>query len=305
MNVSNGQLMVDLQNVSMTYQGYTPVTLRNHSPVLKNIDLQLKTGSVTGLLGRNGSGKSTLIKIVLGLLKPNEGTVHLFEKPVMNLNAELRKRIGYVAQSEVPFSWMTFSDALNMVSSFYPNWDHELTKHYTQDWGLNKAMYIEDMSDGEKQKVAIILAIGHRPDLLILDEPVASLDPAARRQFIQALVELNDHLNKTILFSTHIISDVERIATEVAILHKTGITFHGNVDDLKESCARLYLAGSSLPAELIEPDISNYQLNGSRATAFARNWNEARSTDLSRKTGWEVVTEPLALEEVFLEFTDV
>lgn len=122
------------------------------------------------------------------------------------------------------------------------------------------------MSGGQKQKAAISLAIGHQPDLLVLDEPVASLDPAARRKFIQTLVELNEDLNKTILFSTHIISDVEPIATEVAIMHKAGIAFHGNVDDLKESCARLYLAGPSLPPELIEPGISNYQLTGTRAT---------------------------------------
>ncbi len=271
--------------------------------VLDGISLALEPGSVTGLLGRNGSGKTTLMRIALGLMRPNAGMVTLFGAPAWDAPADVRCRIGYVPQTEVPYSWLRVKDCLTLVGSFYPNWDHKLVKRYVNDWDIDGTAFIQDLSTGQKQKVAILIAIGHRPDLLILDEPVASLDPNARRQFLRALVELNEDLAHTILFSIHITSDLERVAARLAILSAGKLAFEGELDELKEQCQRLHFNGGTLPETLAEPGISNYEMKGNRATAFARNVTLEQRNSLAKLLGTEIVAEHLPLEELFLEIT--
>lgn len=276
---------------------------RHGQPVLNGVELNLASGTVTGLLGRNGAGKTTLMQIALGLMKPNEGEATLFGSPALEAPAEVRQRVGYVAQGDLPFSWLRVSDCLTLIGSFYEDWDRQLVTRYANEWDVDPTAYIQDLSKGQRQKVAILMAIGHRPDLLILDEPVASLDPGARRQFLKALVELNADLNRTILFSTHITSDLERVAADVAVLHHGRIAFHGELDTLKERCRRLYFNGSPLPEVIEEAGVDHYEQAGGRATAFARDWRPERTEALSRSLGVRVVDEPLPLEELFLELT--
>ena len=147
------------------------------------------------------------------------------------------------------------------------------------------------------------MAIGHRPDLLILDEPVASLDPIARRQFLRALVEFNADLNRTILFSTHITSDLERVAADAAVLHSGKIRYHGDLDSLKEGCQRLHLTGKCLPEDLAAHQIINYRQDGSHATAFVQDWNEKRLAKLKQSMAIDVVAASLPLDELFMELT--
>ena len=138
----------------------------------------------------------------------------------------------------------------------------------------------------------------------MLDEPVASLDPGARRQFLKALVELNQDLDRTILFSTHITSDIERVVADVAVLHEGKLRYRGELDELKEKCQRLYFSGSALPDEIGENDVQNYQRNGDRARALARDWSAERTRALSITLGVKVTAATLPLEELFLELTD-
>ena len=284
-----------INNLSMTFEG--------SQPVLDQVNFELAPGSVTGLLGKNGAGKTTLMRIALGLLSPDAGDIRLFDTPAWTSPASIRKRIGYVPQAEVGFAGMRVSDALTLVSSFYDTWDDTLINRYLTEWELDSSAYIQNLSKGQQQKVAILMAIGHHPDLLILDEPVASLDPGGRRQFLQALVEMNERENQTILFSTHITSDLERVAAEVAVIHGAKLQFHGELDALKEGCQRLHFEGESLPAELSEPGISNYVLHGTRAHAFATEWSSHRAETLASSLGARVTAQPLPLEELFLEMT--
>lgn len=291
----NEQRHLQLQNINLAFNP--------GAPLLEDINLALKPGSVTGLLGRNGAGKTTLLRIALGLLKPDGGQASLFGESAWSASAKTRRRIGYVAQDDTPFSWMRVSDSLNLVGSFYADWDAAMVDRYIDEWELDRRARILNLSSGQRQKVAILMAMGHRPDLLVLDEPVASLDPGARRQFLQALVELNQELDRTILFSTHITSDLERVAADVAILRRGSLAYQGELDNLTENYQRLFLHGDSLPAVLKETDVSNYQCSGDRATAFGRNWHGERSAALAAKLGASVRAESLPLEELFLELT--
>lgn len=278
-------------------------TFGHARPVLDGVDLVLEPGSVTGLLGRNGAGKTTLMQIALGLGTCDAGESRLFGEPAREASSQVRQRIGYVAQSELPFSWLRVEDCLTLVGSFYEKWDDKLIRRYVHEWDLNPSDYIQDLSAGQRQKVAILCAIGHRPDLLVLDEPVASLDPNARRQFLKALVELNAALDHTILFSTHITSDLERVAADVAVLHSGSITFRGEMDTLKERCQRLYFSGGTIPEAVSEAGVERYVPAGQSATAFARDWDRQKTAALEHRLGLKVTAEQLPLEELFLELT--
>lgn len=181
--------------------------------VLRDVDWSIAAGTVVGLLGTNGSGKTTLIQCLLGLLRADSGSVMIDGNDAWDLSAGVKARIGYVDQRPKFYPWMNGSDLLKYVGSMYPHWNADLCATYAKQWDVPLAKPFGKLSPGEQQKIAILTALGNEPDLLILDEPVSSLDPLARRAFLRSLLEIARDENRTILFSTHITSDVERVAT--------------------------------------------------------------------------------------------
>jgi ABC-2 type transport system ATP-binding protein len=202
--------------------------------VLTGLDLSVPPGSVVGLLGTNGSGKTTLIKCALGLIRPQGGRAHLLGEDSWTLSAEAKSRIGYVPQVINLYPWMKVRHLIDYTAAFYANWNHGLVARLIKEWDVPQDDRIGPLSVGQLQKVAILLALGHEPELLILDEPAASLDPLARRQFLQMIIELAEPGKRTVLFSTHITSDLERVADSVAILKSGRIAWQGLLEDLKE-----------------------------------------------------------------------
>jgi ABC-2 type transport system ATP-binding protein len=202
--------------------------------VLTGLDLSIDAGSVVGLLGTNGSGKTTLIKCALGLIRTQAGTARLLGEDAWNLSAAAKARIGYVPQVVRFYPWMKVRHLIDYTAAFYPNWNHELAAKLIEEWSIPPDDRVGPLSVGQLQKLAILLAVGHEPDLLILDEPAASLDPLARRQFLQMIIDMAEPGRRTVLFSTHITSDLERVADRVAILKSGKIVWHGLLDDLKE-----------------------------------------------------------------------
>jgi ABC-2 type transport system ATP-binding protein len=202
--------------------------------VLTGLNLSVQRGSVLGLLGTNGSGKTTLIKCALGLIRPQSGEARLLGEPAWTLSAEAKSRIGYVPQVINLYPWMKVCQLIDYTAAFYPNWNPDLVARLIKDLAIPTEDLVGPLSVGQLQKVAILLALGHEPDLLILDEPAASLDPLARRQFLQTIIDLAEPGKRTVLFSTHITSDLERVADQVAILKSGHIAWHGLLDDLKE-----------------------------------------------------------------------
>jgi ABC-2 type transport system ATP-binding protein len=150
------------------------------------------------------------------------------------LSAEAKSRIGYVPQVINMYQWMKVHQLIDYTAAFYSNWNHALIDRLIKDLDIPSEDRIGFLSVGQLQKVAILLALGHEPDLLILDEPAASLDPLARRRFLQMIIDLAEPGKRTVLFSTHITSDLERVADQVAILKSGRIAWHGLIDELKE-----------------------------------------------------------------------
>jgi ABC-2 type transport system ATP-binding protein len=274
-------------------------------PVLRGVDLAIEPGTVLGLLGQNGSGKSTLIKCSLGLLRPTGGSVTVLGDDAWNLSADVKARLGYVPQEAVSYPWMRVQQVIAYTAAFYPRWNQPLVDDLCRRWRLPLEDRVGPLSVGQLQTLAIVLALGHEPELLILDEPVASLDPTARREFLRTLLEIIDDPRRTILFSTHITSDLERVASRVAILKDGRIAFHGELGELKDRVKRLRIAADrDLPHSFAVPGALRCDVSGSVATVSVGDFDERLVADMRDAWHADVSVHDLNLEEIFVEMHD-
>ena len=202
--------------------------------VLNGLDWQLLPGQVVGLLGRNGAGKTTLLEALLGLREPQAGRVTLFGQDVQALDDAARARIGYVPQHSDLFEGFTAAQLLAYFRSFYPRWNEARVEGLLSRWDIPRDKVVRKLSGGQQQRLSIIRALAHEPDLLVLDEPVASLDPVGRRDFLRQLVEQVLDRGTTVVFSTHILSDLERVAFNLAFLSGGRISVQAPLDELLE-----------------------------------------------------------------------
>jgi len=273
--------------------------------VLDRVDLEVPRGQVIGLLGLNGSGKSTLIKCLLGLLKADEGSATVLGTDAWQLADREKARIGYVPQEATLYPWLTVRQTVAYVSSFYSRWDRAWGDELLRRWDLPLGHRVGPLSVGQKQKLALVLALGHRPDLLILDEPVASLDPVARRWFLETVLETAADGAGTVLFSTHITSDLERVASHVALLREGKVTFHDEIDVLKDRVKRLRIeAQADLPADLHLPGTLRQEVRGRQALVTIDGVDAALVAEVRERFAAEVIVDNLNLEEIFLELHD-
>jgi ABC-2 type transport system ATP-binding protein len=270
--------------------------------VLDGLDWALLPGQVVGLLGRNGAGKTTLLESLLGLRELDAGAVQLFGQPVAALDDSLRARIGYVPQQSDLFEWMTPAQMLGYFKSFYPRWNDAKVEGLLSKWEIARDKPIGKLSGGQQQRLAIVRALAHEPDLLVLDEPVASLDPAGRRDFLRELVDQVLNRGTTVVFSTHILSDLERVAFNVAFLSAGRIALQAPLDELLETTRRL--AG---PAAAVQALASAQRMTVLRSTALDSGRQQALvrlAADAPAPVGaGGVAVEPVTLEDLFMGLT--
>jgi ABC-2 type transport system ATP-binding protein len=227
--------------------------------VLQGISAEVHRGDVVGILGLNGAGKTTLIETALGFALPDEGAVKLFGQSSSAIqNEAIKHRVGFVPQQDELLETLKGSEFLALIARFYRNWNHDLIARLARDWDVPLAKPARKLSVGQRQKLSILAALGHEPDLIVLDEPVASLDPLARRAFLQELIDIVTDGDRTILFSTHIVSDLERIANRVWILKDGELVVDEALDNLKESMIAVRQASSGVQpaAARIDPGMS-------------------------------------------------
>src|SRR5699024_2266180 len=181
---------------------------------LQDIHLQLAPGSVLGLIGRNGAGKSTLIRALLGLLEPLAGQAFVLGEPALQLTDASKSRHSYVPQQPDALTWLTAKEMFRFLGRCYPRWDAPLAKAMLERWQRPPQRKLAKLSPGERQRVDLIRALASQPDLLVLDEPAAALDPVARRELLREIALRAGESGTTVLFSTHIVSDLERVASD-------------------------------------------------------------------------------------------
>ena len=274
----------------------------NGKPVLADVSFTVEPGDVVGVLGKNGAGKTTLLELVLGFTPPTAGGVQLFGYDSYRLPGAAKARVGFVPQQDELVNQLTAADQIGVIASFYPKWDDDLVVRLAAEWEVDLQQRVKNMSVGQRQKLSILLGLGHRPDLLILDEPVASLDPVARRQFLEQIIDIAADGKRSVVFSSHIVSDVERLANKIWILKDRRMYWQGDFDSLKDSVVRLHARSTQpLPASLAIPNALRVQRNGTVATAIVQGWRAEMEDGLAVKLGAEIEIEQLTLEDIFLE----
>ncbi len=205
-------------------------------------------------------------------------------------------------QEVATYPWMRVRQMIDYTAAFYKHWNHELAADLCRRWRLPLEDRSGSLSVGQLQSLGIVLALGHEPDLLVLDEPVASLDPNARREFLRTLIDLIEHPTRAVLFSTHITSDLERVASQIALLRAGKIEFCGGLDELKERVKRIRVAArQDLPNTFGVAGALSCELEGRLATVTVTDYTPEMLQELRRTWDAEVTVTDLNLEEIFVE----
>jgi ABC-2 type transport system ATP-binding protein len=236
------------------------------------------------------------------LLRPSAGAVTILGEPAWSLSAAGKERLGYLPQEVSVYPWMRVSQLIEFTAAFYPRWNGRLAQRLLGEFELDSKARVAPLSVGQLQKLAIVLALGHEPDMLILDEPVASLDPGARRQFLKTVLDLAG-AGRTCLFSSHITSDLERVADRVAILKEGRIVYEGEMDALKDQVKRLHVeAAAPLPNGSFQvPGMLHCSVFGNRAHVSVSGFTPELPAQIARQWAASVEVQDLNLEEIFLE----
>ena len=208
---------------------------------LDEISLAIPRGGVFGLIGGNGAGKTTLIKHILGLLRPQSGTVRVFDQdPVENPVGTLG-RIGYLSEDRDLPDWMSVGELMRYTQSFFPTWDETYAEELREMFDLDPRAKIRTLSRGQRARAGLLAALAHRPELLVLDEPSSGLDPVVRRDILGAIIRTIADEGRTVLFSSHLLDEVERVADRVTIIHQGRLLLTAPMDEIKETHRRVTL----------------------------------------------------------------
>jgi ABC-2 type transport system ATP-binding protein len=205
---------------------------------LTGCTLEIEAGHVTGLVGPNGAGKSTLLNIASGMLEPTTGTIEVCGG-VPGSGPEQLAKVGYVAQNTPVYGGLTVEDHLRLGARLNPNWDEKLAQHRIERIGLDPKQHAGKLSGGQRSQLALTLGIAKRPELLLLDEPVAALDPLARREFLSDLMEAVAEHGVSVVMSSHLVADLERVCDQLIVLVDSQVRIAGDVEELLATHHRL------------------------------------------------------------------
>ncbi|AHV97554.1 ABC transporter ATP-binding protein [Paenibacillus sabinae] len=234
--------VVEIRGVSKSFERFT----------LDQVQFEVKKGFITGLIGPNGAGKSTLIKIMMDMVRPSSGEARIFGSTLAD-NPGLKERIGYVSDENYFYENMTIRNMRKMIAPFYQHWDHAAFTRYLEMFELSEKSKIKNLSRGMKMKFSLAVALSHDADLLLMDEPTAGLDPVFRRELLDLLGEQILDENKSIIFSTHNTTDLDRIADYIVFMNRGKVVFSDSKDEVLE---RYVLVKGG--RELLDKDVMKY-----------------------------------------------
>jgi ABC-2 type transport system ATP-binding protein len=267
------------------------------------LDLSVETGGVYGLIGRNGAGKTTALRLLMGLLRRDRGEALVLGRDLWTADRAHRARVAYVSQEQRLPGDLSAAELCAYCSRFYERWDQDRARELARRWGLAWERHVGVQSGGERRKVAILLALACRPEVLVLDEPAAGLDPVARRELLDALIEaLGDGDGCTVLLSTHLIADLERIATSIGIMDRGRLAAAGQLEEFQTATKRVQVVfpGDCVPAGFAIPGTLRSAVAGPVLTAVVRLASERALDDARAIPGTRVQVFPLGLEEIVI-----
>ncbi len=212
--------------------------------VLRGLSLRVRAGEIYALLGRNGAGKTTALSIVLGLLRPMAGRSEILGENSLELRDETRLRIGVVHEGSPAYRWMSVRTAIDFEAGTRANFDRKYARAALERLNIPLARGITKLSRGQRAQLGLVFAMAGDPEVLLLDDPAMGLDPVMRREFLEAMVDLLGREGRAVLFSSHILSDVERLADRVGILHRGRLIVDATLDDLKRRVQKRFVPGA-------------------------------------------------------------
>jgi ABC-2 type transport system ATP-binding protein len=268
--------------------------------VLRGVDMVVPPGQAFAFLGRNGQGKTTTIRTLLGLLKPDAGTVRVLGLDPAADPLEIRRRVGYVAEDQVMFGWMRVGQLLSFVAPFYPTWDPARAKELSDRFELPLKTRVKHLSKGQGVRVALLLALSHRPELVILDDPTLGLDPIMRKEFIRDLVTHLQGEQVGVFFSSHLLYEIEPVADSVVILDKGRVIRQASTDDLRASVKRLIAPVGAADVVARLPGLLDFTTSGRQVSAVVEDAAAAQQSLAASGVTFEEVA--LNLDEIFEAF---
>jgi ABC-2 type transport system ATP-binding protein len=268
-----------------------------------DLNMKVKKGSVCGFLGRNGAGKTTTIKMLLGLVRPSSGQLSLFGNCPIKNELAVKSLVGYVSENLSAYRWMKVKSLIRFISSFYPDWDDKYCRHLLKIMDLPLKRKVKNLSQGMQKKLMLLLALSHHPQLLILDEPFAGLDVPTRAELLELLAKLNREEERSIFLSSHIVSDMERIADEVIIIDEGQTLVSRSWSDLKNSVKEVRTRGLSENDETPQlPGILTMNKAGDDHLLTVECTSEDELKSQTAKLGLECSINNLNLEDIFLAY---
>ena len=279
----------------------------SNKAALDNFDLKLPCGCICGFVGRNGAGKTTAIKLLLGFLEPTSGSSTVLGCDSMSLSPEIRQRIGYVTEGHRLFRWMTIAQLENFQKPFYEKqWDGKFFFEMIEYFELSKKQKIKHLSNGQRAQVSLALALAPHPELLIMDDPTLGLDPAIRRQFLQGMIRLIMQQGRTVLFSSHILSDVERVSNRIVVIDKGRLRAHCSIEKFRESVKKVRLSfPDKTPADIDIEGLLNCRIIENELELILVETPQEKIVQWAASAGagnFEMI--PMNLEDQFIEFTE-
>jgi ABC-2 type transport system ATP-binding protein len=271
-------------------------------PVLRDLNLAVSPGSIYGFLGRNGAGKTTTLRLLAGLIRPGAGTVRVLGHDPFTMGAEERQWLGYMSEKAVLPPMMKVRGLVRLSRALYPQWDEALASSLLGKYGISPKASVSSLSAGNQRLLGFILAIAPRPKVLLLDEPAANLDVVARREILDDILDLLRETGATVLFSTHVLSDVERVADEIGILAHGTLQVSKPLDELKESVRQVRFFGfrHGVPAGEIAHSLHTVRSRSELVATVPANFDSA---GWAARSGCEYESRALNLEDIFVELS--
>jgi ABC-2 type transport system ATP-binding protein len=268
---------------------------------VKGVDLKVPKGTVYGLLGVNGAGKSTIIKMIVGHLRPTGGHISVLGRTLDENLLEVRRRVAYVSENRYLYEWMTVAESLKFTRAFHDTWDDGKAADLLKRFSLPPEKKVRQLSRGNRARLCLLLALAYNPELIILDEPTSGLDPIVRRDFIENIVSEIAEEGKTVLFSSHIVEEVERVADYVGIINEGELLMVSTIDEIKSSYKRVrYATNGTRPEMAGVPGVLAVENGRHEQVLTVTGWGDETLRLLGERGVRNPEVLPISLEDIFV-----